>query len=495
MAHSVWIWTLPLSLVLFTAGTGSAQDPTSSRVADVYVGTTNGVYLYHAQSNGALTAVSGSPFSIAGTAVGSNHAYFFSQDPSYLHSYAVRSNGAIGAQAAQVNTQNFSGSECGKAELAFLAHSGQDVYSQLQGDPNGGSDGSCVALQSFRVSNAGAFTFLAGTEFATEGQTGIGGSATTVKLTGSGNYAYSGSYDEECQFETFRLKRENSGAMLLDSYGYLIRVPSTPSDWRWYPWYMTADPTNHMAIGMIGESGSFGPCGDEGHLAQIGSFTVGSDGSLTTANTPDQMPTPTVFPNILNMSASGQFLAVGGSETFDTGDNGTQSTGLQVFHFNGASPVTPYSKVLTTDPINEIHWDRNQHLYALSESSHKLYVYTVTSSGIIPAPGSPYSIPSTPNALSIAPVMCSAPSSDGIHICDPIGGSTVAAPVLVEASAKVSGNIARMELWVDGAKRYTTNSPELDTTIGLAAGKHRFAVIAVNTAGQKWQNAIDATVK
>jgi len=495
MAHPVRIWTLPLSLALLAAGIASAQDPTSARVADVYVGTTNGVYLYHAHSNGALTAASGSPFSIEGTAVGSNHAHFFSQGPIYLHSYAVHSNGAIGAQTAQINTQNFSGSECGKAALAFLAHSGQDVYAQLQGDPNGGSDGSCVALQSFRVSSGGQFTFMAGSEFATEGQTGIGGSATDVKLTGSGNYGYSGTYDEECEVVTYRLKRESTGAMLLDDCGYLIHVPNTPSDWRWYPWYMTSDPTNHMAIGMIGESGSFGPCGDEGHLAQLGAFTVASDGSLTTTNTLDQMPTPKVFPDILNMSSSGQFLAVGGDTTLNAGDNGTQSTGLQVFHFNGAAPVTPYSKVLTTDPINEIHWDRNQHLYALSESTHKLYVYTVTSSSITAAPGSPYYIPSTPNALSIAPLMCGAPSSDGVRVCDPAGGSTVASPVLVEASATVSGTIARMELWVDGTKKYTTNSPQLDTTIGLAAGKHHFAVFAVNTAGQKWQNAVDATVK
>jgi hypothetical protein len=53
-----------------------------------------------------------------------------------------------------------------------------------------------------------------------------------------------------------------------------------------------------------------------------------------------------------------------------------------------------------------------------------------------------------------------------------------------------------MELWVDGVKKYTaTSSKQLNTTISLAAGSHRFAVLAINTGGQSWQSAVSATVK
>ena len=53
-----------------------------------------------------------------------------------------------------------------------------------------------------------------------------------------------------------------------------------------------------------------------------------------------------------------------------------------------------------------------------------------------------------------------------------------------------------MELWVDGAKKYTTaSSRQLNTTVTLTAGVHRFAVLAVNTAGQNWESAVNATVK
>jgi hypothetical protein len=52
------------------------------------------------------------------------------------------------------------------------------------------------------------------------------------------------------------------------------------------------------------------------------------------------------------MSASGKFLAVGGSGTNNTGDNGMQTPGLQVFHFNGVNPITPF--VETADPTNHM---------------------------------------------------------------------------------------------------------------------------------------------
>jgi len=90
---------------------------------------------------------------------------------------------------------------------------------------------------------------------------------------------------------------------------------------------------------------------------------------------------------------------------------------------------------------------------------------------------------------------CSAPSSSGVHICTPASGSTVNSPVQVQAAAKVTGTIANTQLWVDGVKKYSTASTSLNTSVSLAAGSHRFAVLAINTAGQKWESAVNATVK
>jgi len=48
-------------------------------------------------------------------------------------------------------------------------------------------------------------------------------------------------------------------------------------------------------------------------------------------------------------------------------------------------------------------WDNNNHLYAISQSSGKLFVYTITPTGHREAPGSPYTI-SSPDALIVQPL-------------------------------------------------------------------------------------------
>ena len=99
------------------------------------------------------------------------------------------------------------------------------------------------------------------------------------------------------------------------------------------------------------------------------------------------------------MSPSGKLLAVAGNQ-----GGGSSSvlgvTGLEIFHFNGAEPITPYSSTLTTSEIDFIYSDNNNHLYALSGRTNKLFVYTVTPTSIEEAPGSPYTIAS-PNGLVV----------------------------------------------------------------------------------------------
>jgi len=97
--------------------------------------------------------------------------------------------------------------------------------------------------------------------------------------------------------------------------------------------------------------------------------------------------------------------------------------------------------------------------------------------------------------FTIGGAACIAPSTAGVHICSPASGSIVSSPVQVQATSKVNGTIAHMQLWVDGVKKYSVASTSLNTSISLAAGSHRFAVVATNTAGQKWESAVNATVK
>jgi hypothetical protein len=90
---------------------------------------------------------------------------------------------------------------------------------------------------------------------------------------------------------------------------------------------------------------------------------------------------------------------------------------------------------------------------------------------------------------------CSAPTSPGVQICAPASGATVSSPVAIQAAANVTGTFQRMEIWIDGAKKYSeTTGATLSTTLTLSAGTHRFAVLAYNTAGTKWEQAYSATV-
>jgi hypothetical protein len=51
-----------------------------------------------------------------------------------------------------------------------------------------------------------------------------------------------------------------------------------------------------------------------------------------------------------------------------------------------------------------------------------------------------------------------------------------------------------MELWVDGAQKFVTTSRTLNTTVSVGSGKHRFAFLAVNTAGTVINKAVNVNV-
>ena len=85
------------------------------------------------------------------------------------------------------------------------------------------------------------------------------------------------------------------------------------------------------------------------------------------------------------MSPSGKQLAVAG-------------TGIEIYNFNGASPLTLSSSLPNSSVhFSQLTWDKNNHVYAIDEPTGKLYVYTVTATSIKPAPGSPYTIPDNTN--------------------------------------------------------------------------------------------------
>ena len=155
--------TLCLSLGVPTFGQNSdaTSQATTKTVAVVYVQTAKGVNVYDATAGGKLTSVKGSPFPTSGQMEGVNGKYLISVGTTNVHSYAIASSGAVGKQASVINTQNYSGSECGATSYngvsngAFLDHSGHHFYVQMYGALTSDGEGDevplCAAWQSYTL--------------------------------------------------------------------------------------------------------------------------------------------------------------------------------------------------------------------------------------------------------------------------------------------------------------------------------------------------------
>ncbi len=384
MRHAV-TGKIKLALALAVLSTGSAftqiataetiaETTTTSPVAYVYVQTTKGVVVYEAASTGALTQVSGSPFADSGQMGAANGSYLFSVGTDYIHTYKVNSNGAVGQQVSEIDAQKYGGAQCGtNVGGALLDHTGKYLYVLLSG---ASGDNPCSALQSYKVASNGELIFLGDTENDTYSVHGDDIPVGISTIGGNDNYAYGIIGDVYADlFSAFR--RDSNGFLVANSNFTHVDPKPNPSvsDDQYFPLAVAADPTNHLAV-LMNEPFTNGP------PPQLASYTINnSTGAIESTNTWENMPTPEFYPNVINMSPSGKLLAVAGA-------------GIQIFNFNGASPLTPSGSLsLPSRDFSQLAWDNNNHLYALDYETGGLYVYTVTSTSISTAPNSPYAIP------------------------------------------------------------------------------------------------------
>jgi hypothetical protein len=182
---------------------------------------------------------------------------------------------------------------------------------------------------------------------------------------------------DSCQLSINSFTRESSGTLELGASSEKDPLPE-PNVWIGYlPFAMTEDPTNHYAVALYPTQ--WGPCGTLGS-PQLGSYTGSPDGIAST-NTWQNMPTVPGGVNSMEMSPSGKLLAI------------STGTGIQMFHFNGANPITEFTGIIgTSGSISMMRWDTDNHIYALNTSG-KLHVYTATTTSVKETAGSPYVIP------------------------------------------------------------------------------------------------------
>jgi len=372
--------TAPQTAPAEAAPTATATTATTTTpVAWVYVssilGATSGseVYGYSVAPNGVLTRLPGSPYAVDAGQMAVNGKYLFGSmlDNVNINTYLMGSDGALHyAATTDVLTPN---KGCGFPGKLTLDHSGASLY-------NLDYLGSGCANNTFEafgvVKNTGRLTFLGD----------AGDSVNLTGLTFAGNNLYA--YGSDCYHFNpviYGFKRNSNGSLTTLNINPPYPKVSTGG---WCPYLAAADPTNHLAIPMY-------PLYDYGSPAgpyQLATYTVDGAGNLTTTSTSANMPKVAVGGlRAVSMAPSGKLLAVGGD------------TGLQVFHFNGANPVTRYTGLLTAGSIDDLRWDNANHLYAISRAAKKLWVFTVTPAGFSQAPGSPHTI-NTPIGVIVQPL-------------------------------------------------------------------------------------------
>jgi len=298
--------------------TNSTVAAVSTPVAFVYVSSTvansntqNHINGYAATADGSLTPIAGSPFpaSVSYMAVTSHWLFGVNQNNQpnnglQINSYSIASNGALKFATA---TNNVGPTGDGLISL-YLDHTGSTLYGDFYSVNND--------FLSYSVNHStGALSFVSDLP---------GGPAdgTPVRFIGNNVYAYSSS----CyHFDPLivSLKRASDGSLSPVNGNSIF--PTEKSGGLYCPWLAAADPTNHLAIAMQPLTSDWGNDGPW----QLATYTADASGHLTTASTNENMPSVSVgsVTDYL-MSPSGKFLAVGGS------------LGLQLFHFNGANPIT-----------------------------------------------------------------------------------------------------------------------------------------------------------
>jgi hypothetical protein len=348
----------------------------SSPVAFVYVSASHGSNTYDvsgfaAAPTGELSPLPGSPFPANVQSMSVNNHYLFGTNGIDIDSFTISSDGAL-TQVATINAQNFNQSDCGGPEGVFLDRTGATLY-----DPDYlGNLCANNAYQSFRIdAKTGALTYL-GAAVASPSFN------SPLSFVGSNLYGYNSS----CYhfFPSIYGYMRNSDETLTQ-LNINPAIPAAPVGDFYCPSLAASDSANHIAIPLAPlNATTWQPTG----LPQLAVYSANSAGNLITHSTTADMPkTAVASVNDLRVSPSSKLLAVAGA------------SGLQIFHLNGAGPVTHYSGLLTNDPIDHVFWDNTNHLYAMSISAGKLFVFTITSTSISRSPGSPYSVVNPQNIV------------------------------------------------------------------------------------------------
>jgi hypothetical protein len=332
----------------------------------VYVqiqGPQGSVYGFRASSTGRLSPIPGSPFKPAGEIVGATPTKFFTLGKTLIHSYGISSDGAIQSQLSQIPVFDYSGSECTSStstaqQGAVLDHTGKYIYVLLEC----GGDELSAEYQSYIIHSDGAFSYDGDTSLPAYWSDG-GYVPYLPSILGNERFAYADESGVHGQSVPIGFRREANGTLELMQF-----AESGPTSGYCYEDYTANSPDaspvgNYVVLQLY-------PCNT--NPPQFGSYTVASNGNISTTNTSSNMPRSSLVEPHTTFSPSGDlFVAYS-----DSGGDG-----IEIYKFNGAAPLTLWQTLLTGEGIAQVAFDRSNHLYAIN-GENKLYVFTVTPTSV-----------------------------------------------------------------------------------------------------------------
>lgn len=141
--------------------------------------------------------------------------------------------------------------------------------------------------------------------------------------------------------------------------------------------------------------------------------------------------------------------------------------GVSMYTVNSASLNTALSPTPGAHTLTFVAWDGSGKSYT------KAMPITVAS-GTSPAPA----------------------GGNGVSVSSPTSGATVTSPVKFVASAASNSGypITSMRIYVDSVSMYSVSAASLNTTLSPAAGPHTVTVVAWDTSGKSYTNAMTMTV-
>lgn len=327
-----------------------------------------------------LFASSDNPDTIQSLAVSSDGSFTHVSTvstPTSIYHLSVTKQFLFGIDTAS-NIYTYSISSTGTLKLVATTNAGKYVsgytspYSiaLTQIDPAGATIYTMVGtsqtnwyLESFKIESNGELQFL-GSSYADPN------ALNQIRFVQNGQYAFTdGCYntaagasfttDSNDISDLVEYQHESDGFL-----GYLATSndpPTAKGGYEYCAGVNAVDPTDHVAIAFT----IFNPSGDDVEPGTpLGVYTV--TGTPTTTSTYENMPVTSVPVGTMSIDPTGSILAVGGQG------------GFQLYHFNGANPITQFSEQIeTNDLIRNIGWDKGGHMYLLTD--HSIDIYNVNS--------------------------------------------------------------------------------------------------------------------